>query len=70
MLAIGDGSVVDLVVQSGSLGLLAYVVWWLLRRFNGKVDSLMNSVKENTGAIRELTRSIENRITHREDRTL
>lgn len=45
-----------LIVQSGSLGLLAYVVWWLLRKFNGKLDRLTTAVVSLEKAITRLAK--------------
>jgi hypothetical protein len=44
--------VVTVMIQAGGLGIAAYLVWWLTRGLNGKLERL-------TGAISRLTEQIE-----------
>ncbi|HXH24343.1 MAG TPA: hypothetical protein VNI78_03775 [Vicinamibacterales bacterium] len=41
-------SVPDLLREYGALGILAYVVVWLTRRFNGKIDRLTSAIERLT----------------------
>lgn len=52
----------DLIValrEFGGLGLAGYVVFWMTRKMNGKLDSLTLAVKESTEASNRLRDSIE-----------
>lgn len=46
----------SLVTEVGALGLLALLVVWLTRRFNGKIDKNTAATEANTKAHEELTR--------------
>lgn len=49
----------EAILQFGGLGLAAYVIVWLTRSLNGKLDTLNAHLRENTGAVRELTGAVE-----------
>lgn len=49
----------EALLQSGALGIVAYVTYWLTRKLNGKVDALAVHLRENTEAVRALTSAIE-----------
>ena len=46
-------------LQFGGLGIAGYVVWWLTRKLNGKVDAMVTELRETQGALRQLTATIE-----------
>lgn len=63
-------------IQFGALGIVAFVVWrlvaWVLGSLNGKLDRLTKATeattaatRENTGAIKELTRVVERMDSNR-----
>ncbi len=70
-----EATPLDFLLQGGALGLLTYVVWWLTRRFNGKIDRLANelanhavqtaqlqeALRANSVAVRTLSRKLDNR---------
>jgi hypothetical protein len=45
--------------EFGGMGLAAYVVFWMTRKFNGKLDSNTTTLREATEAIRALRDAIE-----------
>lgn len=45
--------------EFGGMGLAGYVVIWMTRRFNGKLDSNTAMLKETTEAVKALRDSIE-----------
>lgn len=44
---------IQLLREFGGLGIAAYLVIWMTRRFNGKIDALCRAVDSNTAATRE-----------------
>lgn len=47
------------VREGGALVILAFLVWWLTRRLNGKIDALIEVTKENTQAVSKHTSALE-----------
>ncbi len=50
---LGGPAGLDWLLQGGALSILAYVVWWITRRFNGSIDRLKDAVERNTEVTRE-----------------
>lgn len=46
-----------------------YLLHWVTKSLNGKFDRLSESIKQNTGSIQSLTKSIEDRVKNIEVRS-
>lgn len=47
----------DVLIQGGALGIVATVVWWMMRILNGRLERLTRAIELNTRAtVRMLTR--------------
>lgn len=65
--------ILDYVREFGGLGIAGYLIWWLTRKLNGKVDALTDAVSsladatheqraalhDNTAASRSLSRKLD-----------
>lgn len=46
----GEATLTELLVQTGGLGLAGYLVWWLTKKLNGKIDRLVEATRQATSA--------------------
>lgn len=44
---------IDYLLQFGGLGLAGYLIWWITRKLNGKLDRLTEAVMNLTDAQRQ-----------------
>jgi N-acetylglucosamine kinase-like BadF-type ATPase len=44
---------IQLLREFGGLGIAAYLIVWMTRKFNGKIDALVKATDSNTAATRE-----------------
>ena len=44
----------EYLVQFGGLGLAAYLIWWLTRKLNGKLDRLVEAVQSSASETHRL----------------
>lgn len=48
-----DPTGIDYVLQFGGLGIAAYLIFWITRKLNGKLDRLARAVERLTDIIEE-----------------
>lgn len=50
---------IDYVLQFGGLGLAGYLIWWLTRKLNGKLDRLVDAVQMSASETQRLVEAIQ-----------
>lgn len=50
---------IDYLLQFGGLGLAGYLIWWLTRKLNGKLDRLVEAVQKSASETHLLAEAMQ-----------